>query len=144
MQGAAPQLPYAEVHVIEDDATVRSEMRPFRLGAGMFGVFGALLAYLTAQRGSVPPEVINRLRISTSIFVVYSLFYGFAQAGIDNAAHVGGLAGGFLMGLIGARPLDRSRPGACFFLTVSVKGGRRPRAWVFLRSCALARARALS
>jgi rhomboid protease GluP len=94
-------------------ASMMWSQRTISVGASgaVFGVFGALLAYLTAQRGSVPPEVINRLRISTSIFVVYSLFYGFAQAGIDNAAHVGGLAGGFLMGLIGARPLDRS-PGA--------------------------------
>ncbi len=72
----------------------------------VFGVFGALLAYLTVQRGSIPVDVINRLRVSTSAFVVYSLFYGFAQAGIDNAAHLGGLAGGFVMGLILARPLE--------------------------------------
>ncbi len=72
----------------------------------VFGVFGALLAYITVQRGSIPADILNRLRVSTSVFVVYSLFYGFAQAGIDNAAHVGGLAGGFAMGLILARPLD--------------------------------------
>ena len=72
----------------------------------VFGVFGALLAYLTVQRGSVPAAVIDRLRISSSTFVVYSLFSGFAQAGIDNAAHLGGLAGGFVMGLVAARPLD--------------------------------------
>ena len=39
------------------------------------------------------------------MFVTYSLFYGFAQTGIDNAAHLGGLAGGYAMGLIMARPL---------------------------------------
>lgn len=71
----------------------------------VFGVFGALLAYLIAQRGSVPPAAFNRLRVSASVFVTYSLFYGFLQAGIDNAAHLGGLAGGFVMGLIAARPL---------------------------------------
>lgn len=71
----------------------------------VFGVFGALLAYMTAQRGSIPPQTLNHLRISTSTFVVYSLFYGFVQSGIDNAAHVGGLAGGFIMGLALARPL---------------------------------------
>jgi len=72
----------------------------------VFGVLGALLAYTMLQRGSVPPEVMNRLRVSTSVFVTYSLFYGFAQNGIDNAAHLGGLAGGFIMGSITARPLD--------------------------------------
>ena len=71
----------------------------------VFGVFGALLAYMTAQRGSIPPQTLNHLRISTSTFVVYSLFYGFVQSGIDNAAHVGGLAGCFIMGLALARPL---------------------------------------
>lgn len=72
----------------------------------VFGVFGALLAYMTVQRGSIPANVINRLRASTSVFVVYSLLYGFTQAGIDNAAHLGGLVGGFATGLILARPLD--------------------------------------
>ena len=72
----------------------------------VFGVFGALLAYTLRQRGSIPPAMMNRLRISTSIFVTYSLFYGFAASGIDNAAHLGGLAAGFLMGCSGARPLE--------------------------------------
>ena len=72
----------------------------------VFGIFGALLAYMTVERGSIPPATLNRLRVSTSTFVVYSLFYGFVQSGIDNAAHLGGLAGGFVMGLLLARPLD--------------------------------------
>jgi rhomboid protease GluP len=72
----------------------------------VFGIFGALLAYMTVERGSIPPATLNRLRVSTSTFVVYSLFYGFIQSGIDNAAHLGGLAGGFVMGLLLARPLD--------------------------------------
>ncbi len=72
----------------------------------VFGVVGALLAYMTVQRGSIPADILNRLRVSTSVFVIYSLFYGFTQAGIDNAAHLGGLVGGFAAGLILARPLD--------------------------------------
>ena len=78
----------------------------------VFGVFGALLAYMTVQRGSIPPQTLNHLRISTSTFVVYSLFYGFVQSGIDNAAHLGGLAGGFIMGLILARPLAGPQRGS--------------------------------
>jgi membrane associated rhomboid family serine protease len=76
----------------------------------VFGVFGALLAYMTVERGSIPPATLNRLRVSTSTFVVYSLFYGFVQSGVDNAAHLGGLAGGFVMGLSLARPLN-AQPG---------------------------------
>lgn len=74
----------------------------------VYGVFGALLAYMTLERGALPPQALNRLRLSTSTFVVYSIFYGFVQSGIDNAAHLGGLAGGFIMGLILARPLEGS------------------------------------
>ncbi|MDB5808336.1 MAG: rhomboid family intrarane serine protease [Betaproteobacteria bacterium] len=77
----------------------------------VFGVFGALLAYMSVERGSIPPQALNRLRISTSTFVVYAMFYGFMQNGIDNAAHIGGLLGGFVMGAILARPLDQSRRG---------------------------------
>lgn len=75
----------------------------------VFGVFGALLACMTVERGSIPPATLNRLRISTSTFVVYSLFYGFVQSGVDNAAHLGGLAGGFVMGLSLVRPLNAQR-----------------------------------
>ncbi len=75
----------------------------------VFGVFGALLAYVTRQRGTVPPAAFNRLRVSSSSFVAYALFMGFAHGGIDNAAHLGGLAGGFAMGFILARPLDPER-----------------------------------
>ena len=71
----------------------------------VFGVYGALLAYITVQRDSIPADIFNRMRVSTGVFVTYSLFYGFAQAGIDNAAHLGGLAAGYAMGLILARPL---------------------------------------
>jgi len=72
----------------------------------IFGVYGALLAFPMTVRGALPPAAFNRIRVSSSIFVTYSLFYGFTHAGIDNAAHLGGLAGGFAMGLILARPLD--------------------------------------
>jgi rhomboid protease GluP len=46
----------------------------------VFGVFGALLAYMAKERGSIPDATLNHLRISTSTFVVYSLFYGFVQS----------------------------------------------------------------
>jgi len=84
----------------------RNETISVGSSGAVFGVFGALLAYTLRQRDSIPPAMMNRLRISTSVFVTYSLFYGFAASGIDNAAHLGGLAAGFIMGCIGARPLN--------------------------------------
>ena len=72
----------------------------------IFGVLGALPACMLRAGASVPATALNRLRISMSTFVAYSLFQGFAQTGIDNAAHLGGLAAGFTLGLILARPLE--------------------------------------
>lgn len=73
----------------------------------VFGVYGALLAYLLLQRGSIPAEVLRQLRVSTTLFVGYSMVIGLGQGNIDNAAHLGGLAGGVIVGAAAARPLDR-------------------------------------
>ncbi|MCK6392873.1 rhomboid family intramembrane serine protease [Zoogloea sp.] len=76
----------------------------------IFGVYGALLAYLLLQRGSVPGEVFREMRSGTLGFIGYSLFAGFSLPGIDNAAHLGGLAGGALLGLALAEPIVSPRP----------------------------------
>jgi membrane associated rhomboid family serine protease len=72
----------------------------------IFGVLGGLLAFALRMRDSVPFAVTKTQVNSTLLFIAYSLINGFATAGIDNAAHLGGLAGGFLIGLLLARPLD--------------------------------------
>lgn len=76
----------------------------------VFGVFGALLAYLVTQKHSIPYELLKRLRHSALFFTGFSLFYGFSVPGIDNAAHLGGLAGGVLLGLILSRPISDTKP----------------------------------
>lgn len=48
MQMSAPQLPYADVHLFADMPTVQRELRPARLGAALFGAFGALALALAA------------------------------------------------------------------------------------------------
>lgn len=73
----------------------------------IFGVFGALAAFVLREPGSVPKSVLKNLAGSTLIFIVYSVAFGAAVSGIDNAAHAGGLAGGFLAGLLLSRPLER-------------------------------------
>jgi hypothetical protein len=40
------------------------------------------------------------LRTNTLVFLGYNLVYGFIQQGIDMAAHIGGLAGGFVCGCV--------------------------------------------
>jgi len=65
----------------------------------IFGVYGALLAAMLASGGHVPGSVVRPLRNSAIVFCVYALTAGLVSAGVDNAAHVGGLVSGFLVGL---------------------------------------------
>jgi membrane associated rhomboid family serine protease len=85
---------------------------PIVNGAGasgaIFGVLGALLAFFLLRKGGLPASVVKAQRASAGVFVVYSLLNG-VRGGIDNAAHLGGLVGGFLMALILARPLNADR-----------------------------------
>lgn len=63
----------------------------------IFGLYGVFLAYLLFHK----IDRVERKALLTSmiLFVAYNLMYGFAHAGIDNAAHIGGLISGFLLGL---------------------------------------------
>jgi rhomboid protease GluP len=73
----------------------------------IFGVFGALFAFMSRQRAQMPAMILRAQWLSTLVFAGYSLVFGFLQPGIDNAAHVGGLASGFVLGWILAAPLSR-------------------------------------
>lgn len=71
----------------------------------IFGLYGALLAALLRNDTSIPPTVIKPLRRSALLFTIYALTAGFLMAGVDNAAHVGGLVSGFTLGFVLARRL---------------------------------------
>jgi rhomboid protease GluP len=71
----------------------------------IFGVFGALLAYVVDKKSGVPASIMRQHQSSTLGFIAINLFNGFVHAGIDNAAHIGGLAGGFVFGWMLSRPL---------------------------------------
>lgn len=77
----------------------------------IFGVFGGMLAFVLNPRNAVPRSVMVEHRNSTLVFAAYTLFYGMAHAGIDNAAHLGGLIAGLAMGSLLARPLTREGRG---------------------------------
>lgn len=64
----------------------------------VFGVYGALLAFLLLKPGVLTRASLVPLRASALLFIGYSLLFGFLQSGIDNAAHLGGLGGGMLLG----------------------------------------------
>ncbi len=82
---------------------------PMLVSAGasgaIFGLFGALVAVGLRQRGSIPMEQVTHLRNSGLAFVGYNLVFGLFLPNIDVAAHLGGLAGGFLGGLVLRQPL---------------------------------------
>ena len=83
----------------------------------VFGVFGALLGFLLWRRDSVPTDVLAALRNSGGAFLAYNFLFGLVlgqKLNIDHAAHLGGLAGGFLCGIVLSQPLTaearRGRP----------------------------------
>ena len=86
---------------------------PIVNGAGasgaIFGILGAMLAFFLKREGGVPASVIKAQLTSVSIFVAYSLLNAARYQGIDNAAHMGGLVAGFVLGFILSRPLEAGR-----------------------------------
>jgi len=84
-------------------------VHPFMVSAGasgaVFGLYGGLLGFLLRQRGAVPKPLLKKLSGSAVAFVVYNVAFGLVP-GIDMAAHIGGLAGGFGCGLLLGLPLD--------------------------------------
>jgi rhomboid protease GluP len=82
--------------------------RPLRPSVGasgaIFGVFGALLAFLIIHPKAVPGSVLKPLRSSALSFVIFNTLFAAAVPIIDQEAHMGGLATGFLAGLVLTRP----------------------------------------
>ncbi len=72
----------------------------------IIGVFGAILAWFLRADHQVPASVIRQQRTSGIVFILINLGYGATQSGIDNAAHLGGLVAGLLLGWLLARPDD--------------------------------------
>ena len=81
---------------------------PVRTSVGasgaIFGLLGALLAFLLINRRSVPATVLSPLRSSALSFVVFNTLFAAAVPIIDQSAHLGGLVTGFLGGLVLIRP----------------------------------------
>jgi rhomboid protease GluP len=72
----------------------------------IFGIVGCLLAALFTKADKLPRALVTGMRGSMLLFVGYALAMGFMAGFIDNAAHIGGLAAGFLMGVILAERFD--------------------------------------
>ena len=77
----------------------------------VFGVYGCLIGFLLMSRGSIPNKVLKGISSSALAFIAYNVFYAIGEEGIDMAAHIGGLAAGFLCGVIMRLPLDLGSAG---------------------------------
>jgi rhomboid protease GluP len=68
------------------------------------GVLGALVAFLLVHRRAIPSLVLKPLRANALGYVVFIAIMGRVVPNIDQAAHLGGLATGFVVGLLLFRP----------------------------------------
>jgi rhomboid protease GluP len=89
----------------------------------IFGLAGALLAAFKLGEFSVPRAALSGTLRSLGAFVVYNLIFGFALPGIDNAAHIGGLITGLIVGALIALVApwqDHAPRRAAIFLAVTL------------------------
>ncbi len=93
----------------------------------IFGVTGALAAGVFTKHNKLPPALVSSMRGSLLSFIAVSMLMGFATPNIDNAAHIAGLACGFVLASVMAEKFDwdqyqRSRGprllAACLLATV--------------------------
>ncbi|MBN3806425.1 rhomboid family intramembrane serine protease [Paraburkholderia sp. Ac-20336] len=92
----------------------------------IFGVAGALLVYVLRYRKELPKTLAERNRSAMWVFILFNLYSGLVHRGVDNAAHVGGLIGGMLIGALLARPLEpvaRERRSRTSLLASTLVGG---------------------
>lgn len=101
---------YALLYIVSGLAGSMASLwwNPVAISAGasgaVFGVAGATLGMLLLRRDTVPPDVMQMLRKNMTNFVVLNVVLGFAVPRVDMAAHLGGLIGGFLLGLVLSQP----------------------------------------
>ena len=112
-------LGFAAVYVVSGlgGSLASLAVHPLLVCAGasgaIFGIFGALFGFLAAQHRSVPAPLLKPLRASAGSFIVYNIVFGMMDPRVDNAAHLGGLATGFVSGLLLYRrlPITPNRRG---------------------------------
>jgi rhomboid protease GluP len=78
--------------------------RPWGGGAGasgaIFGVAGAFFSFLLLKKAPISPEFAKKRLKSVAIFIFYNLFLGAAALRVNNAAHIGGLIAGIILGAV--------------------------------------------
>ncbi len=73
----------------------------------IFGIAGALIPAMLLHGNQQLRKVLRGQLVSITIFVLYSLVSGARSSGIDNAAHIGGLVTGLILGALFPTGPDR-------------------------------------
>jgi rhomboid protease GluP len=73
----------------------------------IFGIAGALIPAMLLHGNQKLRALLKGQFISIALFVVYSIAFGARSRGTDNAAHVGGLIAGLILGAAFPTGLDR-------------------------------------
>ena len=100
---------FAAVYLISgiSGSLVSAAWHPYGVSAGasgaIFGVAGALVASIKFGEFSLPRSLVAGQLSCLLSFVAYNLVFGAISGATDNACHLGGLAGGFIMGALIAR-----------------------------------------
>jgi rhomboid protease GluP len=69
----------------------------------IFGLLGALIAFLLRRRGALTPQG-KSILMQLVGWAAINVFFGFSAQGIDNSAHLGGCAAGLLLGFVLPEP----------------------------------------
>jgi rhomboid protease GluP len=75
----------------------------------IFGLYGALLSHLWLERQRIHRGEFRWLFWAAIGFSVATIIFGFLVPGIDNAAHIGGLTTGLLMGVLLVKSEEENR-----------------------------------
>jgi rhomboid protease GluP len=109
MEGLAGRLRFVVLYLVcgLGGSAASLAWHPSIVSAGasgaIFGLYGALLGFLLRHQGSIAPEALAAQRKWALTFIGYNLLFGL-RPGVDMAAHLGGLATGFLLGLFLIEP----------------------------------------
>jgi len=78
--------------------TLRPSIDTAGASGAIFGILGTLLAVYWRNKKTLPFTVVRSERTAVFMFASFALLGGFLYTGVDNAAHVGGLLTGLLLG----------------------------------------------
>jgi len=79
--------------------TLRPDVDTAGASGAIFGILGVLLAAYWRNKGTLPLSIVRSEATAVLVFAGFALLGGFFYKGMDNAAHVGGLVTGLLLGV---------------------------------------------